>query len=1670
MSLAARQGSRATARLRRSRGLAVGACFALLAQALPMAAQGAAAAVIEPGFQVATIASGLNTPTALAIAPDGRIFVTELAGIVKEYDSASDSTPTTVVDLSTQVHAVADRGLLGLAVDPQFPARPYIYVLYMVDAPPGGTAPYYHDACPLSPSGAKDGCPATGRLSRITVGTDNRIVGSELVLIGGTFWCHQQQSHAVDHLAFGPDGALYASSGEGATATFTDWGQHSGAADAIVAPNACGDPPAAAGQPLSLPTTEGGALRAQDLRTSGDTAQGSGAIVRIDPDTGAAMADNPLVGNGVPSDDRHVAYGFRNPFRFTFRPGTNELWVADVGASTWEEIDRIQNPRDPVVKNFGWPCYEGAARMPVWDNLNVNVCEQLYAAGSAAVTAPYWAYRHDAAPDPARCSNGGSAASALAFGGPPYPAQFQGALFVADYVKACVWALMAGTNGLPDPANIKTILTGVAAVDIETGPDGRLYYVDIVAGTLNRLDSFGSNQPPIARFSATPPYGATPLAVQFDASATTDDGAISGLTYAWDLNGDGLYNDATGVTASRTYSASANVTVGLRVTDSSSATSLASFVIQPGNTPPTATIVTPLASTTWASGDTISFSGSASDSQEALGPASMRWNVVLHHCFTLTQCHEHPQGTFDGVSSGSYVAGEHEYPSYLEFRLLVTDSRGLTNTASVRLDPKTVDVNFVSQPAGLALTVGSSVVTSPATVTSIVGSRISVTANSPQTLNGSSYRFSTWSDGGAMSHDIVPPSTGATYTATFVPGGAALLVVGGSPTTLGPGDTAVRSRLEGLGYTVSVVGDTASTAADATGKQVVVISSTSLSSNVNTKFKSSTVPVITWEGGLFDDLGMTAPSGTQLTGQTSLAIVTPGHPLAAGLSGTVVVTSTAGDFTQGSPNANAIIAARLPGTTTASIFAYDAGATMPGGAAPARRVGFFMSDTTAGSLTASGTALLDAAIKWATDTTSPPPPPDTTPPTISSVSPASGATGVAVGSSVTATFSEALDPTTVSGSTFSLVASGTTTPLAATVSYDGPSKTATLNPSAALLNSTAYTATVKGNPGGVKDVAGNLMATDFSWSFTTAAGPPPDTTPPTVSSVSPASAATGVAVGSSVTATFSEALDPTTVSGSTFSLVASGTTTPLAATVSYDGPSKTATLNPSAALLNSTAYTATVKGNPGGVKDVAGNLMTTDFSWSFTTAATGTTAYLSDLAYTVTANGWGPVEKDRSNGEAAAGDGKPLTLAGVVYTKGLGAHAASDIRYGLSSCSTFTVKVGIDDEVGANGSAIFQIWGDATKLADSGVMTGNSPTQTLTVDLTGRAQLRLVIDPNGSANFDHGDWADAKLTCGSPPPPDTTPPTISSVSPASAATGVAVGSSVTATFSEALDPTTVSGSTFSLVASGTTTPLAATVSYDGPSKTATLNPSAALANSTAYTATVKGNPGGVKDVAGNLMTTDFSWSFTTAAGPPPPPGTGALLVVGGNPATLGTGDAAVRSRLQTLGYTVTVVGDSASTVANATGKRIVVISSTVTSTNVNTKFTASAVPVVTWENALFDDLGMTTAAGAQIGGQSSLVIVTPSHPLAAGLTGTIAVISPAGTLDQGSPNANATIVARLPGTTTASIFAYEAAATMPGGAAPARRVALFMGDTAAASFTANGTALFDAAIGWAAGP
>ncbi|RZS63367.1 alpha-galactosidase-like protein [Agromyces ramosus] len=143
-------------------------------------------------------------------------------------------------------------------------------------------------------------------------------------------------------------------------------------------------------------------------------------------------------------------------------------------------------------------------------------------------------------------------------------------------------------------------------------------------------------------------------------------------------------------------------------------------------------------------------------------------------------------------------------------------------------------------------------------------------------------------------------------------------------------------------------------------------------------------------------------------------------------------------------------------------------------------------------------------------------------------------------------------------------------------------------------------------------------------------------------------------------------------------------------------------------------------------------------------------AYVSDLPWLNESNGWGPIERDTSNGESAAGDGKPITIGGFVYERGIGMHATGALSVELgANCTAFSAMVGLDDEVTSGvGTVQFQVFGDGTLLAETGVVTGNDAAVELTADVTGVDVLRLVANESTNGkNFDHADWGDATVTC-----------------------------------------------------------------------------------------------------------------------------------------------------------------------------------------------------------------------------------------------------------------------------------------------------------------------------------
>ncbi|MFL5872741.1 MAG: LamG-like jellyroll fold domain-containing protein [Solirubrobacterales bacterium] len=741
------------------------ALAATLALALVAAwAPSAQAQPLQPGFTESVVFSGMTEPTDVAFAPDGRVFISEKSGLIKVFSNLNATTPTIAADLRTEVYNFWDRGLLSIALDPQFPIRPYLYALYSRDAVIGGQSPKWgqpgvdSDPCPTPPGPTDEGCVISTRLMKLTL-SGNSVVAEQPLVDG---WCQQFPSHSAGGLVFGPDGMLYLSGGDGASFNFTDYGQEK---------NPCGDPPGAVGTKLTAPTAEGGALRAQDFLTSADPQGLNGSVLRVDPDTGAGVSGSPLSASPDANARRLVASGLRNPFRFTFKPGSSEIYVGDVGWGAWEEIDRLQAPTDTTVDNFGWPCYEGNGQSPAYAGAGLNLCKQLYnTTGSGAAIPPLFTYSHSGdVVSGEECTLAGASISGLAFyEAGSYPSAYNGALFFADYSKRCTW-VMFPKNGVPDPSTRKVFLNENDPVNIKIGPGGDLFLVDFT-GSLRRLSYPGGNRAPTADAKATPEAGPLPLKVEFDATGSTDPDAGDVLSYAWDLDGNGLYNDSTAAKPTWTYTSAANVTVKLKVTDKGGLVSTDTVLIGAGNELPQAQIDTPTSALTWAVGDKIAFSGKGSDPQDgALSAASMSWTLIMRHCETENDCHSHTIQTYPGVAKGEFVAPDHDFPSHLELRLTVTDSGGLSDTETLRLDPKTVDLSFKTEPAGLQLTAGEKTGPTPYTETVIVGSKVSLAAPTPQSVGSSWYGFSSWSDGGARTHDIVAPSSPTTFTATFKP-------------------------------------------------------------------------------------------------------------------------------------------------------------------------------------------------------------------------------------------------------------------------------------------------------------------------------------------------------------------------------------------------------------------------------------------------------------------------------------------------------------------------------------------------------------------------------------------------------------------------------------------------------------------------------------------------------------------------------------------------------------------------------------------------------------------------------------------------------------------------------------------------------------------------------------
>jgi hypothetical protein len=439
----------------------------------------------------------------------------------------------------------------------------------------------------------------------------------------------------------------------------------------------------------------------------------------------------------------------------------------------------------------------------------------------------------------------------------------------------------------------------------------------------------------------------------------------------------------------------------------------------------------------------------------------------------------------------------------------------------------------------------------------------------------------------------------------------------------------------------------------------------------------------------------------------------------------------------------------------------------------------------------------------------------------------------------------------------------------------------------------------------IQDVAGNDAAALSARAVTNNTL---DTTAPTVVSVNPPNGATGVASNTAVTVTFSENMDASTISTSTIELRNTATDDLIVSTVNYNATTRAATLTPSSSLAEATSYTVRVLGGSTDprVKDLAGNALATTFTSSFTT----TTAV--NCPCSLWSNAVVPEFADSGGvGEAELGVKVRSDISGYITgirffkaTTNTGTHVANL----WSNTGTLLASTTFFNETASGWQQVdfltpVAIAAGTTYVASYHTTTGhwslngdyflseyvNAPLRApATGDVGGNGVYLLGASgfPTQTSSANNY-WVDVIFSATLPQ--DTTPPTVVSVSPSAASIGVDVGTNVTAKFSESMAPATITTSTFELRDPDDNI-VPATVTYDLINRAATLDPNGDLANSTTYTAVVKGGASGVKDLAENAMSEDFLWTFSTAAPPPPPidqgPG-GPILVVssGSNPFT-----------------------------------------------------------------------------------------------------------------------------------------------------------------------------------------
>lgn len=473
-----------------------------------------------------------------------------------------------------------------------------------------------------------------------------------------------------------------------------------------------------------------------------------GKILRINTD-GTIPTDNPFYTTATEANRAIWALGFRNPFKLSLQNGTGKIWCNDVGAGTWEEINEIEKG-----KNYGWPGIEG---------------KRTNQTAPANYKDPFYAYDH---------SNGACSITAGAFYNPAvavFPTAYIGKYFYGDYCAG--WLKTIDTNG-----TVANFATGIdRPLDVAVSNNGVLYFIarggipggsndantSSNEGVLWKVNYTGNGIPVIA-------VQPTDRTVSIGQSTTFQIVASGNPTPAFQWQRNNV--DISGATQS-SYTVENPVLADngaqyrVKVTNTAgSATSNPATLTVINNQSPVPVITTPATGIQYSGGNVITFTGNATDTEDGTLPASaFTWKIDLYH-FDDPQ-HSHPAlDATSGIKTGTFtIPTDMETSPNVLFRIFLTvkDSNGATKTVSTDIVPIISTVNLATNPPGLKLKLDGSQVTAPYSFNGAKGINRAIEAPSPQTLNGNTYVFASWSDNGVQSHTIATPDNGVTYTATF---------------------------------------------------------------------------------------------------------------------------------------------------------------------------------------------------------------------------------------------------------------------------------------------------------------------------------------------------------------------------------------------------------------------------------------------------------------------------------------------------------------------------------------------------------------------------------------------------------------------------------------------------------------------------------------------------------------------------------------------------------------------------------------------------------------------------------------------------------------------------------------------------------------------------------------